>query len=204
VFVGACDVGAPQGIAPTSSETSARDANRADAGRSDRRDADAGAVDTAGGGFRAAWCGLHVADPGERVTVLATAAEGYEAARAGDCRTRGLLPELDALDRRNWLDYLIGYDLLMLGCRPRATPVLGGILAYGPANTPVIGIARPPLGRDDVELLSAQYLEALYAVVTLEPAERIQVEGQLRTAGEDVIDGGVSAGLSTCSRDGGV
>lgn len=155
-------------------------------------------------GFRVRWCQETAEDPGGRTEVLADVALGYEATRSDDCRTRGLLPDLDALQQRNWLDYLIGYSVVMLGCPARSTPVPGGIRAFGPANTAAIGLSHPLIGRVDVETLIGQYLGSLHAHVPLLDPESDQIEAQLRITAELVIDATVAAGLSTCSSDGGL
>lgn len=161
-------------------------------------------VDAADGvEFRARWCQNEGRDPGDRTAALARVARDYEAARTSDCRTRGMLPELEAAQTMRWLDYLIGYSTVMLGCPPRSTPVPGGILAFGPANTTAIGVSRPALGRDDAELLIRYYLTSLSASVPLSEAESAHVEAQLRETAEAVVNVALTAGLSTCSGDGG-
>jgi hypothetical protein len=162
------------------------------------------AVADAGNGveFRARWCRNEGRDPGERTAALARVARDYEAARTDDCRTRGLLPELEESQLFRWVDYLIGYSSVMLGCPFRPTPVPGGILRFGPANTTAIGLSPPPIGRDDADLLVLYYLASLSASVSLSEAELAHVQQQLRETSELAIDPTVSAGLSTCSRDG--
>lgn len=156
------------------------------------------------GGFSATWCSNEGSDPGLRLETLAHVAQGYDGDRAADCHTRGLLPELGAPRRRDWWDYLIGYSLLMLGCQPRSTPVPGGILVFGPANTAAIGQPSPRLGRADVDRLSAQYMGNLVAYVPLSSAERSVVEAQLRDTAELTIDANLSDVLSQCTPDGGL
>jgi hypothetical protein len=157
-----------------------------------------------GGAFRATWCSNEGRDPGLRLETLARVARGYDGDRAADCHTRGLLPELDALQRRNWWDYLIGYSLLMIGCQPRSTPVPGGILVFGPANTSAIGLPSPRLSRADVERLFDHYVRNLVAFVPLSSVDRLVVERQLRDSAELTIDPNLSDVLSECVLDGGL
>jgi hypothetical protein len=102
-----------------------------------------------------------------------------------------------------WLDYLIGYSTVMLGCPPRSTPVPGGILAFGPANTAAIRLPPPPFGRDDAELLIRYYFSSLSASVPLSESEGAYLTARLQEAAELAVDVTMTAGLSTCSSDGG-
>jgi hypothetical protein len=171
---------------------------------------DAGEGSTAAGAnvrvnFQASWC----AGPGQNtlleVQLMKRIAEGYEAARAADCHTAGLLPVLNDRQRTAWLEYLIGYSVVMSGCpETMAPPVEGGILVFGPGNTAAIGLTHPPFGRDDAGALIQHYLDSFSSLLMLDESERTRVETQLWSTAELVIDGAASGALSTCSKDGGI
>lgn len=139
----------------------------------------------------------------QRLQTMFDIAVTYDNARKADCRTAGLLPELSEAQTDAWWDYLINYTIALAGCPLVVAPLPDGILAFGPANTQVIGLSRPPLGRDDVELLVGMYLSPFATAFALSDVEVTAAGEYLRATAKPEIRSGVSSGLSRCALDAG-
>jgi hypothetical protein len=92
----------------------------------------------------------------------------------------------------------------MMGCPVYEDPVAGGISAFGPANTAVLGVNRPALGRDDVTHLIDFYLAAFVQERSLSVDDQERLSAYLWKAAEPEIDPGATAVLSRCKGDAGV
>jgi hypothetical protein len=147
--------------------------------------------------FPADWCD-RAGDEASRATVLLNVAFGYATAQTTDCATAGLTSSLTEDQQAGWFNYLGVYTNAMLGCPPEFGAVDGGILVFGPANTPAVGASRPALGEDDVERLTAQYVAAFGDVIGLDEEERAAVTDHLLLTAQAEIDEEASGVLSTC------
>jgi len=97
-----------------------------------------------------------------------------------------------------WWDYLLNYGIHLAGCPLVVDPVPGGSLAFGPSNTPAIGVAHPPLNREDIELLLELYLERFALTFALSITEVSSVAAHLRTVAQpEITNFGVTA-ISVC------
>ena len=128
-------------------------------------------------------------------------ADAYYQRQLDDCRTRALTIGMSDAESVEWSGYLMGFTSLMTGCEPAGFEAPGGIQEFGLANLFAIDLVRPLLGRDDVELLIAQYLAAFCPTLQLSAEECGQVESHLWSVAEDQIDPSASATLSTCVSD---
>ena len=163
----------------------------------------------AGAAFPGAWC----PDAGGNVVVgfgaAVRLASVYWLAQMQDCETAGLTDQMSDRQGDDWLDYLINYTYLMMGCPVGADApvdvdqVEGGILAFGPANLAAIGLEQPRLGRDDVARLITQYVAAFVAELGLSSADETQLTAQLWSVAEPAIASDIAAGLSRCELDAG-
>jgi hypothetical protein len=147
--------------------------------------------------FPSNWCTRAGATGGEQDDAMLNIGLDYLAAQKGDCRVRGLTESMTPEQDLDWGNYLIAYTYVMVGC-PYLIAVPGGILAFGPANTPAIGVARPLLGRDDVAALVGPYLDLFSERLRLSGRQRDSVEAHLLATAQPVIDPRVSGGLSRC------
>jgi hypothetical protein len=148
--------------------------------------------------FPADWCARLGSNLLEQVDAISEISDGYYFQQEEDCRTAGLTRGLtqDQLDQ--WLSYLFDYTNAMTGCPLLYEPIPGGILAFGPANTSILGVARQPLGRDDAEAVLRMYLGLFSDVLVLTPEERGAVEQHLWRTAESEIGSSASMSLSTC------
>jgi hypothetical protein len=86
----------------------------------------------------------------------------------------------------------------MAGCPLETGPLDGGILAFGPGNTPAVGAARPDLGPDDVERLTTHYVAAFGDALSLDEDERTLIRAHLLLTAQADIDPAASGVLSIC------
>jgi hypothetical protein len=157
-------------------------------------DASTGGMDEV---FPADWCD-RAGDEATRASVLLNVAFGYATMQSTDCATAGLTSSLTEDQQAGWFNYLGVYTNAMLGCPPEFGALDGGILVFGPANTPAIGASRPALGEDDVERLTAYYVAAFGDIVGLDAAERAAVSDHLVLTAQAEIDEEASGVLSIC------
>lgn len=144
------------------------------------------------------WCARTGSDDG--YTTAYDIADDYWTDQEEDCHTAGLT--LNGLmgpdDFRDWFSYLIGYTYLLLGCPLVEEPVEGGTSAFGPANTPVLGKARPLLSRAEVTLLIEFYEKEFFARAQLSPEEEALLDSYLWQTAKAQIGADSLKGLSTC------
>lgn len=160
---------------------------------------DAGASSDAGGSTYAPdWCARAGAEANDRTDTFFLVAVAYADAQSTDCATAGLTDSLDLSQTGAWLGYLIDYSHLMAGCTLETGPLEGGILAFGPGNTPATGAVRPDLGADDVERLTTYYVAAFGDALGLDEDERGEVRAHLLLTAQADIDPAASEVLSTC------
>jgi hypothetical protein len=145
------------------------------------------------------WCERTDTDEFDSIDVIGTVSDAYFVDQRRDCRTAGLTASLPRDKNAAWLSYLFNYTNAMTGC-PLIydPPPQGGINAFGPANTPVLGIPRPTLGRDDVALLIEKYSLAFSDALELSDSERAAVEAHLWRTAESEMDPASSNTLSIC------
>lgn len=148
--------------------------------------------------FPTDWCARAGSGIAAQTRFFSGIVDDYTLAQEEDCATAGLTSELSDDLYPDWLNYLIGYTNAMVGCPLIDGPVPGGILAFGPANTPALGVVRAPLGRDDAERLIASYLDAFARALLLSDAERAAVESHLWGTAEAEIAAGASRTLWRC------
>jgi hypothetical protein len=147
--------------------------------------------------FPSNWCKRAGATVGDQADAMLNIGLDYLAAQKRDCRVSGLIEGMTTEQDLEWGNYLIGYTYLMAGCS-YLIPVPGGILAFGPANTYAIGLARPPLGRDDAAAVIELYLGLFGEALKLSDRQRDSVAEHLLVAAELEIDPGASGVLSRC------
>jgi hypothetical protein len=147
--------------------------------------------------FPANWCTRAGATAAEQAEAMLNIGSDFYALQTRDCRTRGLTEGMSHEQRLAWENYLIAYTYVMAGCRYLMT-VPGGILAFGPGNTPAIGVARPRLGRDDVGVLSELYLGVLSERLKLSSRQSESVRAHLLATVADEIDPLASGVMSRC------
>lgn len=129
-------------------------------------------------------------------------ADEFFARQYGDCATRALTSSMSVEESVAWSSYLIAYTYHLAGCETVAGyDAPDGIRVFGPANLAAVGLARPPLARDDAERLIQQYLLAFCPPLRLSDLECDQVERQLRITAEAEIDAAARVTLSTCAGD---
>jgi hypothetical protein len=151
--------------------------------------------------FPSSWCTRAGATAGEQSDAMLDIGLDYLAAQKRDCRIRGLTESMTRQQDLDWGNYLIAYTYVMAGCR-YLMAVPGGILAFGPANTPAIGIARPLLGRDDVAGLVKPYLDLFGERLRLSDRQRESVEAHLLVTAQPEIDPRALGVLSRCGNTG--
>jgi hypothetical protein len=133
----------------------------------------------------------------------------YWLAQMRDCETAGLTDQMSDRQSSDWLDYLVNYTYLMMGCPVGSNALVdvdqvdGGILAFGPANVAAIGLEQPRLGREDVANLITRYVAAFVAELGLSPADEAQLSAHLWSVADPAIAPGIAAGLSRCELDAG-
>jgi hypothetical protein len=142
------------------------------------------------------WC-ARAGDEASRTFTFLSVALTFDQAQSMDCTTAGLTSSFDGSQFEAWASYLLDYSLAMAGC-PLEFPVDGGILVFGPGNTPVVGAARPDLGADDVERLTTHYVAAFGDALGLDEDERGEVRDHLLLTAQADIDPAASEVLSTC------
>jgi hypothetical protein len=147
--------------------------------------------------FPSSWCTRAGATVGEQADAMFAIGLDYQTAPVQDCRIRGLTAGMTPDQDLDWGNYLIAYTYVMAGCA-YLMKVPGGILAFGPGNTPAIGMARPLLGRDDVAVLVDVYLDLFAANLRLSDRQRDSVEAHLLATAEPEIDPLASGVLSRC------
>jgi hypothetical protein len=162
-----------------------------------RPDPSPDASDGMDGLFPADWCD-RAGDEAARSTALLSVAFAYATAQSTDCATAGLTSSLTEEQQAGWFNYLGVYTNAMLGCPAEFGAVDGGILVFGPANTPAVGASRPALGEDDVERLTAYYVTAFGDVIGLDEEERAALSDYLLLTAQAEIDEEASEVLSTC------
>jgi hypothetical protein len=164
----------------------------------------AGDDDTTPTGTPFAFCERAGAMPIDRLGILLLIAQHYDGACIQNCRTVGLLPDLDEERRGAWWDYLLNYSNALAGCPLIVTPLPGGITAFGPANTAAIGVSHPPLTREAAGLLIEQFVAAFGTGFGLAASERSEVEEYLWAAATAMMAIDASDWMSQCSADAGV
>jgi hypothetical protein len=169
-------------------------------------------ADTAGGGddltapsgIPFAFCERAGAMTIDRLGILLAIARHYDEARIEDCRTAGLLPDLDEQSSKVWWDYLLNYSNALAGCPLITMPLPGGIAAFGPANTAAIGLSHPPFTQEAAGLLIEQFLRAFVAGFGLAESEEGMDEEYLWRAAAATVEEDASDWMSQCSADAGV
>jgi hypothetical protein len=142
------------------------------------------------------WC-ARAGDELSRTLTFLGVALAFDQAQSTDCATAGLTSSFDGSQVEAWASYLLDFSLAMAGC-PLEFPVDGGILVFGPGNTPVVGATRPDLGADDVERLTTHYVAAFGDALELDEDERAEVRDHLLLTAQADIDPAASEVLSTC------
>jgi hypothetical protein len=166
--------------------------------RDPRPDLDGGASTDAGlSVYEPDWCARAGADEASRPLVFFGVAFAFDQAQSMDCATAGLTSSFDGTQAEGWASYLIDYSLAMAGC-PLEFPVDGGILVFGPGNTPAVGALRPDLGADDVERLTTHYVAAFGDALGLDEDERALVRDHLLLTAQADINPAASGVLSIC------
>jgi len=144
------------------------------------------------------WCNKAGDGKGEFTGTAIAVASEYYFAQFGDCRTTGLTASFSMNQGDDWFGYLVSFTLAMAGCPLVYGDIPDGIRAFGPANTGVIGVQPAPLGRDDVDLLIAQYVEAFGSGLALTSEERAAVSAYLLKTAQPFMSTQVQAALSQC------
>jgi hypothetical protein len=162
-----------------------------------------GASATGNGLFPGDWCGRLGATDGQALTSVNIVIASYGMAQAMSCETAGLTANMRDDQIENWRQYLRNYTYLMAGCLPRYETVEGGIRAFGPANTPYVGIMRGPLAAAEAHTLTDYYVRAFALGAGLQPAEIEAVRAHLLQAASTEIDAFAERTLSTCAADAG-
>jgi len=147
------------------------------------------------------WCSRISVDGGLEWVIAV--AQSYALDVASDCQTAGLTQSFSDAQRRRWVGYLIEYTYQLAGCPLDEPPSEGGSAVFGLANTPVAGVRRAPLGRDDVERLMTFYMARVGVALCLTADERQTLADFLWDAAVNDIDPGVSSTLSVCPRGSG-
>lgn len=195
---GATNTSAPSPTASLDAGTSESNLD-ADVLRDPDPDADGDASTDAGGpSYAPDWCARAGAEASDRPDTFFTVALAYADAQSTDCASSGLTDSLDPDQSIAWLSYLIDYSFVMAGCSLETGPLDGGILVFGPGNTPAVGAARPDLGADDAERLTTYYVAAFGDALSLDEEERVLVRDHLLLTAQADIDPAASEVLSTC------
>jgi hypothetical protein len=150
--------------------------------------------------FPADWCARLAGLPAAiRIT------NAYNAAVRGACLTAGLVAWSELSDEQydqyeDWRSYLQDYTFLMAGCVPDYEPPEGGILVFGPGNTPLIGVPRSPLSPNEALLLVEDYVQAFASELGLTAEERDAVRAYLlQVVAAETDDPAAIGSLSTCA-----
>jgi hypothetical protein len=142
------------------------------------------------------WCGAARGAALDAALKIGEISDAYVNAQRVVCEplTREMLEER----RAAWRTYVYDYTRVMAGCVDLDMPPPGGILAFGPANTPAVGVPRPSLSRSDAALLIDAYLSAFVSALSLASEEEALVEAHLWRTAETEIDPGQVAALLVC------
>lgn len=124
----------------------------------------------------------------------------YHASVRMNCAIAGLISDEALTDPQysEWRSYLELYSGLLAGCSYDIDTPAGGILVFGPANTPFVGADRAKLSNDEARLLIEAYVQAFGDELLLGAGERDAVRTHLSRAASSEIDPVSSGSLATC------
>jgi hypothetical protein len=142
------------------------------------------------------WCVRSVSDAADPVRALADVADAYLAVQRDVCpRLTGALTPGQLSSFRT---YIYDYTSVMAGCGNATRPPPGGILAFGPANTPAVGADPGPLSEADARVLTDAYVTVFAQAFGLDGADRALVEAHIERSARAAIDPGLPS-LSLCA-----
>ncbi len=149
--------------------------------------------------FPPAWCD-RAGEGQEPLNAARRIADAYYVQTRDDCRFAELFSGLSEDQRPMWLSYLVEYTYLMTGCTLEGFfEVMGqGLSVFGPANTPIVGGARPSLGAGDVAALIELFVQLFGDELQLTAEERVILAEHLRVVAQSQIDSSAFDALSRC------
>jgi len=130
---------------------------------------------------------------------VATITDAYLEAQRRLCPR--LTEALSSAELGNFRTYVYEYTSVMVGCVNAVRPPPGGILAFGPANTPAVGLARPALSAEDARVLGEAYVAEFASALLLDEADRALVAAHVASTAQSVIDPSLSS-ISLCAASG--
>jgi hypothetical protein len=141
------------------------------------------------------WCG-RAGNADEQVGAAINIAIDYLDRANADCLTARLTATLTETQLNDFYAYLADYTVLWFYCPLEYNVPAGGIAAFGPANTAIVGAGATPLGADDAQRLTDQYVAAFTAQMMLTPAEASGLGRYV--LGTAAIEAGASSLLASC------